>query len=288
MGSRAQERAIFEAFLKIEPKFAGEEIANWAQPTDEKEFPDVICMSKSGRRIGVELGEWLNEGEIQAAKSTERLQDSLLAAVGEQGPNNTENIYLVWLRPKARARIEPTDFGDFRHQLFACLGEFDRRWPAEQFWHSPRSHLVAGDELTPYPILARHLNGIRLFPRGVYGRKTKRQWPEGIDWIKFPSRGGTFSKETMFRPLLQLLADKKEHYGATDFDHLSLVVYYNQALLYNSPVETPRFGFQDVAAAAAQSLEGGADPFHSVYLFVAVDSGRVFHLRQPSERSSLI
>lgn len=67
MGSREQEKAIFDVFLRKEPKFAGEEIDNWTQPADEKEFPDVICTSTSGHRIGVELTEWLNEGEIQAA-----------------------------------------------------------------------------------------------------------------------------------------------------------------------------------------------------------------------------
>lgn len=279
MGKRGQEKAIFEAFLKIEPKFAGEEIADWVQPADEKEFPDVICTSTSGRRIGVELGEWLNEPEMQAAKSTERLQGSILAAVGEQGPNNTENIYLVWLRPKPKARIKPADVGEFRHQLFACLQECDRRWPGERSWHSPQGHRVSGDELTPYPTLARYLNGIQLFPREVYGQKAKRQRPTGIDWITFPARGGFYSVDTMFQPLLRLLAEKKEHYGGgAGFHHLSLIVYYNQALLYNSPVGTPRFGFKEVVTAAAQFLEGQPAPFQSVYLFLAVDSGRVYRV----------
>jgi len=66
----------------------------------------------------------------------------------------------------------------------------------------------------------------------------------------------------MLQPLLQLLAEKKDHYGGagTGFDHLCLVVYYNQALYYNSPVETPSFGFDGMVAAAAQFLEGDPDP----------------------------
>ena len=183
MGNRQREKAIFEAFLQIEPTFAGEEIADWKQPADEKEFPDVICTSTSGRRIGVELAEWLNEGEIQAAKGLERLQESFRAAVGEQGPNNTENIYLVWLRPKPQAKIKSADVGEFRDELFACLRECDRRWPEESFWHGPQGHGVSHEELTPYPTLARYLNEIRLFPREVHGSKAKRQSPAGIDWI---------------------------------------------------------------------------------------------------------
>src|SRR5437867_3549365 len=84
INKREHEKAIFQAFLGIEPNFCGESLSNWRQPTDEKEFPDIIATSISGRRIGVELGEWLNEDEIQAAKRKEQLEESFLAAIGEQ------------------------------------------------------------------------------------------------------------------------------------------------------------------------------------------------------------
>jgi len=286
MGKRENEKAIFDAFLKIEPMFAGDAIIEWTQPADEKEFPDVICRSTSGKRIGVELGEWLHESEMQFAKSMERLQESILAAVGDQGSNNTENIFLVWLHPKPKARIRPADEAEFRRQLFECLQGADRQWPSERFWHSRQGHCLTGRELEPYPIVAKYLSGIQLFPREAYegwppqGRKIKRRWSAGVDWITFPARGGPFSNDTMVQPLLQLLADKKQHYSSagTGFDHLCLVVYYNQAILYNSPVETPRFGFDEVVSAAARFIDGDPDPFHSVYLFLAVDSGRVLRV----------
>ncbi len=286
MGKRAHEKAIFEAFLKADPRFAGEEIADWEQPSDENEFPDVICRLTSGRRVGVELGEWLNEAEMQAAKSMERIQASILAAVGEQGENSTENIYLVWLLPKSKARIEPSDVDQFRRQLFQCIQECDQRWPRERFWHSPQGHCVSGDELAAYPAVAKYLHGVQLFPSERYegwppnGRTVKRRWPVGHDWITFRARGGSYSEETMLQPLRKLLSQKKERYGAAGlgFDHLSLVVYYNQALLYNSPVETAGFTFDQPLAAAAQFLGDDPDPFHSIYLFVAVDSGRVLRV----------
>jgi len=58
---RETEKEIFAALLKAAPRFVGEPIENWAQPADEKDFPDVVCRTPSGKRIGVELGEWLNE-----------------------------------------------------------------------------------------------------------------------------------------------------------------------------------------------------------------------------------
>lgn len=286
MGKRADEKAIFEAFLKAAPKFAGEEIAEWNQPADKNTFPDVICRSISGRRVGVELGEWLNKAEMQAAKSMEGIQSSILATIGQQGPNTTENIYLVWLLPKLNGRIKPRDVAEFRRQLFRCIQECDQRWPDEGCWHIPEGHWVQGDELAAYPALAKYVHRVQLFPKErcegwpPSGRMVKRRWPVGHNWITFPVRGGSYSEETMLQPLLHLLLEKKEHYGAAGlgFDHLSLVVYYNQALLYNSPVETDGFTFHEPVAAAAQFLGDDPDPFHNIYLFVAVDSGRVLRV----------
>ena len=110
------------------------------------------------------------------------------------------------------------------------------------------------------------------------GKMVKETFPRGVDWIGFPARGGPFSEQTMMQLLLELLSEKKNHYGiASGFDHLSLVIHYSSALLYNSPVKTPRFTFENAVEAARQFLDDDAEPFQSIYLFVAiVDHARVF------------
>jgi hypothetical protein len=152
------ERAIFEAFLGTDPDFAGEPLARWWQPADEKQFPDVEAISTSGKSVGVELGEWLNQNEMQAAKAKERLEQSILKAVGEQGKNATEHIYYVWLHPKPKARNKPANVPAFREQLFGCIHGCDVRWPEERFWHSPQGHQVVNEDLASYRILAKYLN----------------------------------------------------------------------------------------------------------------------------------
>ncbi len=128
-----------------------------------------------------------------------------------------------------------------------------------------------------------NLLGLKLSFRWV-----RRRWPHGQDWIRFPARAGSFSEDTMLQPLLELLAEKIAHYGisGTGFDHLSLVVYYNAAWIYNSPVETPHHGFETAAAAAAEFLGDDLGPFHSIQLFVAIDDGRVIPVVPPT-RSEL-
>ncbi len=103
---QGNERVIFEAFLGTDPAFAGEPLAKWWQPEDEQQFPDVEAISTSGKSVGIELGEWLNQDEMQAAKAKERLEQSILEAVGEQGKNTSEHILYVWLRPKPKARVK--------------------------------------------------------------------------------------------------------------------------------------------------------------------------------------
>ena len=44
---RERKRGIFEAFLRVEPAFAGEALAKWWQPdNDEKAFPDIEGTSR--------------------------------------------------------------------------------------------------------------------------------------------------------------------------------------------------------------------------------------------------
>lgn len=286
MSKRAHEKAIFEAFLRVAPNFAGEGIGEWRQPADETEFPDIICISQSGRRIGVELGEWLNEGEIRAAKGMERIQASMLEAIGDQGKNDTTYIYTIWLLPKPKARIKPADVEAFRSEVFVYIAEIDHRWPGERLWQSPQGFYAHAEDLQDYPTLQKYLRGIEFFPSDWYegwpphGRKIKRKVPDGQNWIMFPARGGSYSEDTMRQPLFELLADKVAHYGGfgTGFDHLVLLIYYNSALIYNSPVETPFFKFSDAVAAAKEFLNDDPEPFHSVLLFIAVDEGRVIRI----------
>jgi hypothetical protein len=285
MSKRERERAIFEAFLRVAPDFAGEQIVEWKQPEDEREFPDIVCTCASGR-VGVELGEWLHEDQIRAAKGREHIQKSILRAVGEQGENQTNNIHAIYLFPKPKARIKPTDAASFRSQLFRYIEEIDQRWPNERFWQSPQGYRASHEELASYPVLQKYLNGAHFDPSERYegqpphGHRIKRRRPAGQNWIRFWMRGGSFSEDPMLQSLLELLSEKKEHYGGsgTGFDHLCLIIYYHSAVIYNSPAETLHFKFPDAVQAAKQFIGDDPEPFDTILLFIAVNEGRVLKI----------
>ena len=125
------EKLIFDSFLKACPDFAGEPIEEWdvveewyakralappAHPFDKR--PDIIALTASGKRIGVELKSWVNRDQITEARKQERIQENILKAIGEQPPNETQHIGNVWLSAK-QVRFGARDAADFREQMFA-------------------------------------------------------------------------------------------------------------------------------------------------------------------------
>lgn len=265
---RQRERALFALFLELAPEFCGERLGKWDQPDDEKSFPDIEGTSISGRKIGVELAEWLNEEEMQAAIQKERTEEEFLGAIGDQGSNPTTYIRSVWLHPKL-ARISPSDRERLRDELLTCVLECDRRWPSERIWS--RGHQLSGDELKPYPLLAKYLDAIKLWS-AEHGDRVERRW------IGFPVQCGSFGKETMLTPLRETVKDKVKHYGRTKFAHLALLVIYNRAWLYNSPAETPLHSFEDAVSELRQMLGDNLGPFDSVFLYIALQPGRVIRV----------
>jgi hypothetical protein len=287
MGDRRSEKMIFEAFLRTNSDFAGDAIAKWEQPEDDP--PDILCTTTSCRRIGVELGEWLNEGQIRKAKGSETIQRSILQAIGQPPPNGTENIYFAWLHPKSKARVKPADAAGFRVELFKLVKDVDARWEQEPNWQSPQGCWYEDFKL--YPTVGKYLSRITFFPRKHYsgwppnGRVEKRAWPNGCDWLIFEAPGGVYSENSMVNALFEIITKKIEKYEAKPpaipLDEFCLLIHYNQAWVYNSPVETPSFTFDDVAAAATNFIGDDPGPFGRIFLFIALQPGeKVLQLYQ--------
>jgi hypothetical protein len=83
-----------------------------------------------------------------------------------------------------------------------------------------------------------------------------------------------FDQDTMLIPLRDLVTEKIDHYGKkTGFDHLSLLVIYNQALTYNSPADTPLHSYDDAVKNVQAVTREDRGAFDSVFLYIAVNPG---------------
>lgn len=57
----------------------------------------MLRTTVTGRQVGLELTEWLDQGQIAEAKATETIEDSIRKANRPEPTNNTEHIHLAWL-----------------------------------------------------------------------------------------------------------------------------------------------------------------------------------------------
>ena len=124
---RKEEQTIFEAFIKLRPNFAGRPV-NW-QPGNDP--PDILCIDGTGARIGVELGEWLNQGQMQTEKEAEIAEKSFRDALRSEDVPHPANFGNVWIGRKPYARIKPADTGAFKGEMYALTEEINNGWAHE-------------------------------------------------------------------------------------------------------------------------------------------------------------
>jgi hypothetical protein len=270
VGNPALERAAFRGFLDAEPLFAGEAISEWdLAPSDP---PDVLCKTSTGRRVGLELTGWLNEDQIAAAKGIDAAQGTFLRAIAPEPPNDTEEVGMVWLSPRAKARVKPADAGPFRAELLRLVQDVDAAWSKPGGRPSPQGE--RRNVFSQYPMLARYLEQVKFFPRYAFGSGPFLKG--GRHWLTFPCRGGAYSSEPMVEALKERIADKVGRYGQRpgDLEEFDLLVHYDLAWEYNTPVETPAFSYADAASEAADFIDGDPGVFDKIFVFVPHAEGK--------------
>jgi hypothetical protein len=270
------EKLIFDSFLKACPDFAGEPIQEWnvvdewsakraigppPHPYDKR--PDIIAITASGKRIGVELKSWVNREQITKARKQERIQENILKAIGEQPTNETQHIGYVWLSAK-EVRFDLRDTADFREQMFDLLEQVDNNWSKKPDWEQEHSDHV--NDFSGFPILEKYLQGVRFHPAN--------QSRFDIGWIRFPSPGGAYSPNEMLETLASsLIAHRtderyKDLRTQVELDEVYLLVHYDfKAFAYNSPFGAREFGFKEAAKFASDVLGDDGGYFDRIFLF---------------------
>lgn len=271
------EEFIFQSFLRTCPEFVGEPVTDWdvidkwyhhraltppAKPFDRR--PDIIAITASGKRIGIELKSWLIQQQIYEARQREMFQDNILKAIGKQPPNETQNIGYVWLYPK-QERFDSRDAEDFRRQLLLQIAKADDEMTRRPASEEMSSYYVA--DFDEFPLLGKYLHRIRFRPV-VRSRGTVR-------WIRFPDASRHYSPGEMLESLESSLLshrgderynkDLKKYVG---LDEVFLLVHYDfKAFAYNTPFDAPGFGFKEAANFARESLNGNGGYFDRIFLF---------------------
>ncbi len=259
------EHKIFSAFLESWPSLKAD-VVDWSQPNAE--FPDVITNHRSGAQVEWELGEWLDPVQTVAAKHRERARTDIEAALGDQGANTSEHILFCLLPPhNPPVRFNPQDAERFCHEMFGLIAEVDQQWSHNPGWHSPQGHRITA--FVAYPTLAKYLRAVHFEPRRVGGRRRSR--PEELPWIVVEGEGGFYDPDVAVRAMIERLDVKIRQYGPFGKADVRLIVFYDEALLYNTPYRSVAHRtFGDVVQIAAQELTARPKPsFMKIYLLHA-------------------
>jgi hypothetical protein len=129
---RAAEKEAWRGFLAAEPEFAGDSIGS---AVDGPDPPDVLCITISGKKIGVELTKWVEHEQLTSGKARESFEGSYLYIIESAKHARASRIGWVWLHPKA-SRVKPNDLDQFRAELYDFLarenGLTDPEWEHPQ------------------------------------------------------------------------------------------------------------------------------------------------------------
>lgn len=275
------ERQVFQEFYESEPSFAGRPLRYWELGPDP---PDILCHDFSGKCIGVELSEWLDETAIKSAKQRKKLHDSFLGIIRSHSETPPRNIENVRIGPKTQVPVGESEEAKFRCEFF----DFIRRTDAARNDAPDRgSQPCTVKDFPDRPTLSKYIAWIRYFPCRPSGRMP------GIAWVGFEARGNFYDPRAMLGPLIKTISKKVSKYGnlreLLAVDELCLVVYYSQALLYSPPYSAPGFGIREVANLVMDELAQNHGLFQKVFLFSPVEkNNRVLQVWPFNQKASLV
>jgi hypothetical protein len=246
-----EEKSIFEVFLLANPQFAGERICSW-KLTAPNDPPDVICATESGKTVGVEIAQWAHQREMAAGKVREAVEQNISDAIGCQPPNGSDNFELVVFFPREKVHLPAADHAAFRTALFELIEHVDRNWPEELSTSS-----YGFSDLAKFPPIGKYLTQVRF----VAGTSSASP----AEWIVPVRSMDSFDGGTMIDPLRSIVEKKamKCLTLKTPCDALHLVIAYDQALGYCSPVTMPT---DTIIKEMALALEDSPNPFRTVFV----------------------
>ena len=258
---RDDEREAWRGFLAAEPEFAGDPIGS---AVDGPDPPDILCVTISRKKIGVELTKWVEREEVASGKALESFEESYLHIIESANHARPDRIGWVWLHPKAR-RVKPEDVNQFRAELYDFLARENGLTDPE--WERPQGAAV--QDFIGFPVLDSYLDSLWIFPR-----RRMQLLPAGQTWIAFESAGSADTPTWMVQAAIDRILAKTRDYEDRNLhllhalDELHLVCHYrDEALLHDTPSHAPDFDFTAIALRVAQVLANDAEVFDRIFLF---------------------
>jgi hypothetical protein len=277
------EAANFGAFREVCPNFAGRTLVSTRRGGDP---PDFLCLDGSGKRIGVELVQWISEQQTGPSKQLHGLEESyrrVLRSAYVQPPNN---IGMIFIYAKDGTALAPSDSAVFHNELYKFVADVDAAWLANPDWSDPQGYDFT--DFSGCPSLTSHLDGLCFHSRERFNTGL------GADWLTFRMHGGAYTPDWMRDALLDNVGRKVTKYAKPhnktkleqqQLDEFYLLAYYDEALLHNTPYDAPGFGFREIGALVTRELTRNEHPFDKVFLYSPLETAAQVLQLWPALRS---
>jgi hypothetical protein len=142
------EAANFDAFRLAHPAFAGWPLLNIQRGGEP---PDLLCLDAQGKRVGVELVQWINERQMAESKARYKLEESYRHVIRSTYVQPPKNIGMIFISAKDKTPLEPANATAFHHELYKFLSEVDAAWLSNPEWTDPPGLRVHGLHQIPVP-----------------------------------------------------------------------------------------------------------------------------------------
>lgn len=265
------ERELWRGFLAAEPRFADDDIGS---ALDGDDPPDVLCVTRSGKKIGVELASWAEADHVTWRRGWQSFKDSYLQILASTTHPRPSRIGWVWLHPKHR-QVKPGDVQAFREELYEFLARENGLLEPE--WDRPQG--AAMHDFHGFPIIGQYLDSLWIFPRRKVEVLAAAQ-----NWIGLESGGGAYIPSWMLQTAMDRILRKIKAYEQQNpdafrgLDEVHLICECSDRALFASNPEFLSFDFGAFAARVARVLATNHGIFNRVFLFNPYDARKVMQI----------
>ena len=267
---KSQERELFEIILKTYPKFLNQ--VHWEEGPDP---PDVIITDGSGRKVGVELTEWLNPDQTTRSITIQENEIQWLLALNTEQYDVPKHFCPVQIRFRADVRFSKHELDLFRKEFYELVEYLDRHW-IELFAGTPQT---LWNDFTEYPTLRRRVQSFWLH------RNPVMRVNKGARWVVSEAKGGAYDPYWATHALLARIQSKtsKPEYASLKndlkLDEFVLLLHYGlRGLLHNTPFEGVNRTLEHVLEDVRAFLSTQSGPFDRVFLYFAYNEGQMEQL----------
>lgn len=260
---RSEEAELFGQFLLSDPNAFRVPIQSWESANDDP--PDVIVKTPA-KAIGVEITQWTRQAEMDEGKRSEQIELKLEAALDPPPVNTTRNIELVVYSPRERVQIPKHHYKGFRDAMLSMVAAVD----GESQGPRPPLRSRTIRNFGSYPLLREYIEYVQF----AFGPE---RYSPRIRWILPAAKLRWYTDEVMLGALEARISRKVEKSRKNGFtqrcDEYVLIVCYDLALAYCSPIDRTRLGLDRIVERGSRVLQRDSGLFSQAFLFIALEPG---------------